>query len=85
MDRVSKRLRKFAGVVSPALTGFIVNRTGNFQLALAITAAVALAGGFAWVFGVGPLTQATWSGDGRGLPAAVGTLPSLAEHVRKSS
>jgi len=57
-----------AGVVSPALTGFIVNRTGNFQLALAITAAVALAGGFAWVFGVGPLTQATWSGDGRGLP-----------------
>ena len=29
-------------VVSPALTGFIVNRTGNFQMALAITAAVSV-------------------------------------------
>ena len=74
-----------AGVVSPALTGFIVNRTGNFQLALAITAAMSLAGGFAWVFGVGPLEQVTWSADTRGFPAAVGTLPGVAEHVRKSS
>ena len=49
-----------AGVIGPALTGFTVDWTGNFVLALAITAAVALAGGVAWVFGVGPLEQIPW-------------------------
>ena len=58
-----------AGIVAPALTGFIVNRTGNFQVALAITAAVSIAGGFAWVFAIGPLEQVTWATDRRGLPA----------------
>jgi ACS family D-galactonate transporter-like MFS transporter len=57
-----------AGIVAPALTGFIVNRTGHFQMALAITAAVSLVGGFAWVFAIGPLREVTWAGDHRGLP-----------------
>ncbi len=59
-----------AGIVAPALTGFIVNRTGHFQMALAITAAVSLAGGFAWVFAIGPLREVTWAGDHPGLPGA---------------
>jgi hypothetical protein len=37
-----------------------VDWTGNFVLALAITAVVALAGGIAWVFGVGRLEQIPW-------------------------
>ncbi len=61
-----------AGIVAPALTGFIVNRTGNFQMALAITAAVSLAGGFAWVFAIGPLREVTWAGDHPTLPGAAG-------------
>jgi MFS transporter, ACS family, D-galactonate transporter len=50
----------FAGVIVPALTGFTVDWTGNFVAALAITAAASLAGGFAWVFGVGRLEQIRW-------------------------
>jgi ACS family D-galactonate transporter-like MFS transporter len=45
----------FGGVVSPALAGFLLDRTGDFTAALMITSAVMLAGGFAWVFGVGRL------------------------------
>jgi nitrate/nitrite transporter NarK len=48
-------LGNFGGVVSPALAGFLLDRTGNFTAAFLITAAVVLAGGFAWVFGVGRL------------------------------
>jgi MFS transporter, ACS family, D-galactonate transporter len=48
-------LGNFGGVVSPALAGFLLDRTGNFTAAFLITAAVMLAGGFAWVFGVGRL------------------------------
>ena len=50
-----------AGVVAPALTGFIVNRTGNFQIALSITALVSGLGALAWVFAIGPLEQITWT------------------------
>jgi len=42
----------FGGVVSPALAGFLLDRTGDFTAALMITSAVMLAGGLAWVFGV---------------------------------
>jgi ACS family D-galactonate transporter-like MFS transporter len=49
-----------AGIVAPALTGWIVNRTGSFQTALGITAAVSVVGALAWVFAVGPLEQVRW-------------------------
>jgi ACS family D-galactonate transporter-like MFS transporter len=59
-----------AGVVAPALTGFLVDRTGNFLVPLAITAAVLVAGGLSWVFVVGPVEQVSWESEsGR---AAVG-------------
>lgn len=45
------------GVVSPALAGFLLDRTGNLTSAFLITSAVMLAGGLAWVFGVGRLEQ----------------------------
>jgi MFS transporter, ACS family, D-galactonate transporter len=51
----------FAGVIGPALTGFIVEWTGHFQAAFAITAGVCLLGAMNWVFLVGSLKQVAWS------------------------
>jgi MFS family permease len=47
----------FAGVLCPALTGRIVDKTGHFSAAFAIAAAIMAAGALAWVFGVGRLEQ----------------------------
>lgn len=54
-----------SGVVAPALAGFLVDRTGRFVAPLAIAAAVLLAGGFAWVFVVGPVEQVSWKSESR--------------------
>jgi MFS transporter, ACS family, D-galactonate transporter len=49
-----------AGWFAPALTGFVLDRTGQFFWPFAITAAVALLGTLAWVFMVGPLQPVVW-------------------------
>ncbi len=49
-----------AGVVAPAVTGFVVARTGHFYFAFAILTTVALAGTLTWAFLVGPVEQVTW-------------------------
>jgi len=54
-----------SGVVAPALTGFLVDRTGKFLVPLAITAAVLVAGGVAWLFVVGPVEQVSWKSEQR--------------------
>jgi MFS transporter, ACS family, D-galactonate transporter len=59
-----------AGVVAPALTGFTVDRTGSFVIAMAITVGVLVAGGLAWVFVVGRLEQVNWAADGEVFTAA---------------
>ena len=41
-----------SGVAGPALVGVLVQRTGNFRSAFAVSAVFALAGVVAWVFGV---------------------------------
>jgi ACS family D-galactonate transporter-like MFS transporter len=51
-----------AGVVAPALTGFVLERTGHFYWAFAILTAVAFVGTASWVFLVGPIEQVTWHG-----------------------
>jgi MFS transporter, ACS family, D-galactonate transporter len=51
----------FAGVVAPALTGFVVDRTRSFTAPLAITAAVLMLGGVAWIFVVGRVEQVSWA------------------------
>jgi MFS family permease len=56
----------FAGVIGPALTGFTVDRTGNFLAALAITGVVSVAGALAWVLGVERLEQISWDPEGAG-------------------
>ncbi len=49
-----------AGIVAPALTGFVLDRTGHFYWAFAILTAVALAGMMSWIFLVGPIEQVIW-------------------------
>jgi MFS transporter, ACS family, D-galactonate transporter len=62
----------FAGVIGPALTGFVVDKTGNFLAPFAITAALLLIGGIAWVFIVGPLKEVKWGARRTAsLPAAL--------------
>jgi len=48
-------LANLGGVVSPALAGFLLDRTGDLTSAFMIASTVMLAGGFFWVFGVGRL------------------------------
>jgi MFS family permease len=55
----------FAGVIAPTLTGFTVEWTGHFQLAIGITAGVCLLGALVWLFLVGELKQVTWNPGGK--------------------
>jgi MFS family permease len=50
----------FAGVIGPALTGFVVQRTGNFLIPFAITSAICIVGGLAWVFVVRRVEPVIW-------------------------
>jgi len=59
-----------SGVVAPAQTGFLVDRTGKFLAPLAITAVVLMAGGLSWVFGVDRVEQVCWKSEVRATPVA---------------
>lgn len=50
----------FAGVIGPALTGFVLEGRGNFLMPFAVTGATAVVGGIAWVFVVGRLEPVKW-------------------------
>jgi len=58
---VQNGFANLAGVVGPALTGFIVDWTGHFKVALLITAGVCLLSGVCWVFLVGRLEPVAWN------------------------
>lgn len=49
-----------AGVVAPALTGLVLERTGHFYWAFAILTAVALIGSLSYIFLIGPVEQVVW-------------------------
>lgn len=53
----------FAGIVSPALTGFVVDRTGHFFWAFAAASVVLLVGAISWAFVVGPVEPVEWRKD----------------------
>ena len=63
----------FSGVLGPALTGFLVDRTGHFAVALAIAAVICVAGGLAWVLVVGRVEPIRWKAEQRlsNVPEAV--------------
>ncbi|MDP9340241.1 MAG: MFS transporter [Acidobacteriota bacterium] len=50
----------FAGVVAPALTGLVLDRTSHFSWAFVIVFIVALVGAGSWLFIVGPVVEVDW-------------------------
>ncbi|MBZ5582572.1 MAG: MFS transporter [Acidobacteriia bacterium] len=53
-----------AGVSAPWITGWVVERTGQFYLAFVTAAVVALAGAAIFIFGVGPVQRVDWRAGG---------------------
>jgi MFS family permease len=53
-----------AGVICPALTGFIVDWTGHFHIAILITAGICLLGAMVWVFAIGEVLPVDWTSAG---------------------
>ena len=62
-----------SGIVAPAVTGYVVQRTGQFFWAFLIVAAVALASAASWILLVGRVEPVIWD---RKLRAHGGTLPA---------
>jgi MFS transporter, ACS family, D-galactonate transporter len=54
-------LANLAGVVAPALTGYVVDRTGQFFWAFAVAAVVVLIGSCVYLFVLGPVKPVDWS------------------------
>ncbi|MBA3898472.1 MAG: hypothetical protein H0X36_15370, partial [Sphingomonadaceae bacterium] len=54
-----------AGIVAPALTGLLVDRTGGFGAAFAVAAGVSLAGALCWGVLIGRIERLSWSGGAR--------------------
>jgi MFS transporter, ACS family, D-galactonate transporter len=65
-----------AGAVAPALTGFLLDRTGSFYWPFFITAVVAWIGALGWWFVVGPLEQVDWEKISLPSPYVPGTAPT---------
>jgi MFS transporter, ACS family, D-galactonate transporter len=62
----------WAGILGPVITGFIVDATGGFFWAFALTVLVGILGIASWIFVVGPLTQVAWRQPAE-IPYAVST------------
>jgi MFS family permease len=52
-----------AGVVAPLVTGVVVERTGQFFWAFAISAAVSLSGAIVYVIALGQIKPINWRGE----------------------
>ncbi|HUJ30799.1 MAG TPA: MFS transporter [Candidatus Acidoferrum sp.] len=50
----------FAGIVAPALTGLLVQKTSHFFWAFAVTGIVTLIGSLSWIYVVGPIEEVAW-------------------------
>jgi MFS family permease len=57
---VQNFIGNLSGAVAPALTGFLLGRTGSYYWPFVITAVVAWIGGLGWWFVVGPLDEVNW-------------------------
>ena len=50
----------FAGIICPLITGWIVDRTGSFNSAFVVAAAVSIGGIVSWCFVVRKIEPLTW-------------------------
>ena len=62
-----------AGVTAPAITGFVVDKTGEFFWAFAVSAGVALIGSTMYLFLLGPVEPVVWRA--RSLTEGAGFAP----------
>ncbi len=53
-------LGNLAGVIAPAVTGFVIDRTGRFLVAFVIMAVVALLAALSYFFVIGPVKEIAW-------------------------
>jgi ACS family D-galactonate transporter-like MFS transporter len=58
---VQNGVGNLAGVVAPALTGLVVQRTGQFFWAFAVATGIVLVGAFFYMFVIGRIEQVDWS------------------------
>jgi MFS family permease len=49
-----------SGIVAPALTGFLVDRTGHFNAAFVVMAGFSMAGALIWFYGIGTIDPVIW-------------------------
>jgi len=63
-----------AGAVAPAVTGFLVGRTGHFYWPFLITSVITWVGAIHWVFVVGPVETVVWKMQAKAIapPAGIG-------------
>ena len=57
---VQNFIGNFAGWIAPMLTGYLIDRTGRYESAFFITAAVAWIGALSWGLIVGPIEPVKW-------------------------
>ena len=53
-------LGNLAGIIAPAVTGFVIDLTGHFILAFVIMAVVALLAALSYFFVIGPVKEIAW-------------------------
>jgi len=57
---VQNSMGNFAGVVAPAVTGFLIAATGRFTWAFVLAAAVSLLGLYGWLVMIPPIAELHW-------------------------
>ncbi len=57
---VQNTVGNLAGIIAPALTGYVVDRTGHYFLAFAITCVIMVLGACSWLFVVGRVEPIDW-------------------------
>jgi hypothetical protein len=60
----------FAGLIGPALTGFVLDKTGGFLAPFAITVAMLILGFISWVPVVGRIEEVSWASRRDSIDAA---------------
>jgi len=53
-------LGNLAGIIAPAVTGFVVDYTGRFFVAFVIMAVVAMFAALSYFFVIGPVKEIAW-------------------------
>jgi MFS family permease len=70
---IQNTLGNLAGILAPALTGFIVEWTGHFTLAFVFAAAVGVLGFLGWVFMVPRIREINWEAQTAGRSSMAST------------